>query len=444
MGYNSHVKRNDAKRVKPEYYYDHFESLKGDQTNNTAEILAAKHAIEYVSSKGIQHTTLIMDSEYVLKTLNSWLDKYASNGWKKSNGETISNVKLWQDVYQIKHDYAKNGGKLMVSWVKGHSGEPGNEKADTLASIGVLNAAKGDTTKQSVETETNGYWKTEVDRHPFLLANYSYFNTGDDLPRKGVYYLGDNRLDTFQEGKSSSDVSLSVVWLKEPDKTLDIIQDTQIELANGLTSQIRTNLFKIYSPTIHSALNTWGKYSLSCPSKYRLNMSLALGTELTVEFRPLGLAGRTMDAAQALEEMLEQFILSRKGESKMIQFKDVTEHLYTTVEKSKGKGKEVKSVIELQKAITVTTTTVSLPIIFNDITKDEPVVKEINIDFVLGYDLLGRNGLKRLEAHAPKVYTITWSTSKHSFDYAIVIETKEGDIGIWAAPYTNHRVLVSS
>jgi hypothetical protein len=63
------------------------------------------------------------------------------------------------------------------------------------------------------------------------------------------------------------------------------------------------------------------------------------------------------------------------------------------------------------------------------------------VPMVFGHDMLDRNAFKRLEEYRPAIFSVTWKTSETSFDYAIMMVAGK-TIGIWAAPYTNHRLLV--
>lgn len=443
QGYNSPSRRMEGVRVLPEFYYDHFGTMPGKHTNNTAEIMAAKHAIEFALNKKIDELTIIGDSEYVLKTINSWLDKYARNGWRRSNGEPVANTELWQEVYALRKQYLDSGAKLRTDWVKGHSGEPGNEKADRLASTAVSQTIRGKDINKSWESQAQGYWKNNVEPHPFLMACYHYFESDEATLRPGIYFLGDNRLADYQEGKRSSDASISVVRLKQPDTILETVRNVQCQLANGLRAQMRGNMANIFSPTTVKDIENIGVEALSCPNPIRLDMACSMSIPLTVEYRPLGLAGRIMDVATNLERILESFFDAQEGTSRIVEFLEVTDCFYTTSIKPATKNKETKKVTELLADIVVGTPKIDLPIQFAHCkSKEVTDIKKINIPFILGYDLLDRNALKRLEAFHPKIYTLTWTTSDKSFDYAVVITTEQGDNGIWAAPYTNHRIVV--
>jgi len=104
-------------------------------TNNRMELLAVISALTelHCSSKVI----LRSDSNYVLQGISKWIENWKKNGWKSSNKKPIKNQDLWiaLDKQVQRHD-------VDWQWVKGHSGDPGNERADALANIGIDNYLK--------------------------------------------------------------------------------------------------------------------------------------------------------------------------------------------------------------------------------------------------------------------------------------------------------------
>ena len=95
-------------------------------TNNRMELTAAIEALKALNKFTI--ITVYIDSVYVKDGLTKWMPKWKSNGWKTSNNKPIKNEDLWKilDVENEKH-------KVNWKWVKGHSGNEGNELADKLA-----------------------------------------------------------------------------------------------------------------------------------------------------------------------------------------------------------------------------------------------------------------------------------------------------------------------
>jgi ribonuclease HI len=72
------------------------------------------------------------DSEYVRNGIMTWIHNWKRRGWRTADGKAVKNIELWQrlDALVQQHDVAWH-------WVKGHAGDPGNERADALANKGV-------------------------------------------------------------------------------------------------------------------------------------------------------------------------------------------------------------------------------------------------------------------------------------------------------------------
>ena len=81
--------------------------------------------------------TLYLDSEYVRKGITEWIHGWKARGWRTAAKQPVKNVELWQRLDAV---VSGNGHKITWRWVKGHSGDPGNERADALANKGVERA----------------------------------------------------------------------------------------------------------------------------------------------------------------------------------------------------------------------------------------------------------------------------------------------------------------
>jgi ribonuclease HI len=102
-------------------------------TNNRMELMAAIQALE--SLKRRSAVRLHTDSSYVRNGVTSWLASWKRNGWRTASKQPVKNEDLWRrlDVAAARHD-------VQWLWVKGHAGNPGNERADALANKGMAEA----------------------------------------------------------------------------------------------------------------------------------------------------------------------------------------------------------------------------------------------------------------------------------------------------------------
>jgi ribonuclease HI len=99
-------------------------------TNNRMELTAVIQALQSLDAK--HNVTMFTDSEYVIKGLTEWLPGWKRRGWKTSTGAAVKNIELWQQLDQLASRHA-----VAWNWVRGHNGDPGNERADALANMGV-------------------------------------------------------------------------------------------------------------------------------------------------------------------------------------------------------------------------------------------------------------------------------------------------------------------
>lgn len=106
-------------------------------TNNRMEMMAVIQAL--AALKRPCSVVLHLDSQYVLKGITEWLVGWKAKGWKTASKQPVKNVDLWQQL-----DALVSGGGHTIDWrwVKGHAGDPGNERADALANQGVDLALK--------------------------------------------------------------------------------------------------------------------------------------------------------------------------------------------------------------------------------------------------------------------------------------------------------------
>ena len=101
-------------------------------TNNRMELLAVIEAL--TALKRPCEVVLHLDSEYVRKGITEWISGWKARGWKTATKQPVKNVDLWQRLDTL---VQAAGHHIEWRWVKGHSGDPGNERADALANRGV-------------------------------------------------------------------------------------------------------------------------------------------------------------------------------------------------------------------------------------------------------------------------------------------------------------------
>ncbi|HZY18269.1 MAG TPA: ribonuclease HI [Ramlibacter sp.] len=101
-------------------------------TNNRMELMAVIQGLSAL--KRPCAVQLFLDSQYVLKGITEWLPGWKAKGWRTAGKTPVKNVELWQQLDAL---VQQSGHVIDWRWVRGHNGDPGNERADALANMGV-------------------------------------------------------------------------------------------------------------------------------------------------------------------------------------------------------------------------------------------------------------------------------------------------------------------
>lgn len=117
-------------------------------TNSRMELSAVIEAVELVNGlPDAEHwdITVRSDSKYVVDAFNQgWLSNWQRNGWRKADKKPVANQDLWKRMLQV-----TAANHMTFEWVKGHSGDPMNERCDELA-----------TAEAAFAPNADGYWVT--------------------------------------------------------------------------------------------------------------------------------------------------------------------------------------------------------------------------------------------------------------------------------------------
>ena len=112
-------------------------AAQANTTNNRMEMMAAIQALQALTKPGISiciHT----DSKLLIDSCTQWMAGWKRNGWKKKKG-ALKNVDLLQQLDALTSKFV-----VTWQWVKGHSGERGNEHVDTLLNASMDRLSNGD------------------------------------------------------------------------------------------------------------------------------------------------------------------------------------------------------------------------------------------------------------------------------------------------------------
>jgi ribonuclease HI len=101
---------------------------RGRTTNNRMEMQATIAGLEYYQASGQKEgVVLYTDSQYVINGITKWISGWKKKGWKSSTGKAVLNQDLWEELDAL------NSRKIEWRYVRGHSGDEGNERCDRIA-----------------------------------------------------------------------------------------------------------------------------------------------------------------------------------------------------------------------------------------------------------------------------------------------------------------------
>ena len=115
-------------------YKEHKKEINGfskNTTNNIMELTAVIESLLIIKQKS--DITIITDSNYVKDGITKWIANWKKKGWKTSNKKPVKNKDLWKKL-----DDLSNNHNIKWEWVRGHTGNPGNERADQLANEAII------------------------------------------------------------------------------------------------------------------------------------------------------------------------------------------------------------------------------------------------------------------------------------------------------------------
>ena len=106
-----------------------------ETTNNKMELTAVIKGFENLNNAS--EVLVKTDSTYVINGITKWLPNWRAKGWINSSKKPVANKDLWQQLESLISNH-----KVDWLWVKGHSGDDENERADELARKGLIDNLK--------------------------------------------------------------------------------------------------------------------------------------------------------------------------------------------------------------------------------------------------------------------------------------------------------------
>jgi ribonuclease HI len=425
LGYLPKSENEKPTEIKPISYIEGYGSFSHEVTNNIAEITAAAKAAEYLCKYDLKKVNILTDSEQVIKASTSWIDVWKSNNWIKSDGMPVANRDHWEFLDKNIQALKDKGTEVCFKWVRGHNGNDGNERADQLATMGVINSIEGSHRNEIDQQPADGYWSQSHDRNRFITHRSLYFISRRETVVPGEYYMGNHGKNDELLAKRAADGCYAYVKVKTPDPVIEMARERQIKACEGNEHIFILKLSKLFSQEVYNDMMKWGEaclYKKNTNPKQRgyLNLYYLDKEVVTEQLSPPLIAIRAIESVNVLKGLL----LAWESKDPNINCTDVTDYFYETDDKKNNKLKEmfISGFIGLRVKV------------------DNFTGQKDEVELTLGIDIPERNTLKRLEKDKPKMTVITWKESAEMYRYATIIQCKE-DIGIWAGMYSNFKIV---
>jgi len=419
----------DGNKVTVVNYIDIVAGARGKGSNNEIELLALQEALQVLQHNPfIKKATIFSDSKYAVLGCTAHLERWKARGWITTNGEPVKYRKTWEEVMEV-YNELKARMDLKIEWCKGHAGNLGNEKADKLASRGVVLAAKDDPEVIKEVKVAQGYWKKAYEVPRILQAPRWYFSTKDtDFVKpdgRHVYYVGTHGTKDKEAdlpGKRYADNVLGVVRVLEPDPVMEALRQSAIARDDRqYGSVVVGSLDNIFSPRIYAELMDH-RVRFMNEHKKRLDILDSKNLVILEEVVPVGKSFRLANTWRLLDKMLDEVLAGDAS----YRITEITDLLYEAPDAKKGVRKLKSSISQVTKFLDVETE-------FNlarASAEAQPFRAKIRL--IVGSDILTRNQLAALGEEIQSVKVVTWRESDNVGRYATLVELKSGDVGLWA------------
>ncbi len=416
--------------VEPIKYIDGFGTGKFPASNNHAEVSALYNFLIKLKEYDVKEVQILTDSDYLRKGATELKEGNQKTQYSNYNNTgLIPNADLWKPLHDMLDELAEKGIIVNIDWVKGHNDIYGNMVADYLATIGMAYATDGRNITDITVSDIKGYWKHEIDRHPFISFRRLYFNSQNKYNIIGQYYQAETGKDEMVLGKRMPETSYCVLKLKIPDPVIETIRQKQFEISGEMNSIMMMKLDRIYDPDVYKYIQAHTTKTL-LPNYKSIGLDFIDKKPITIEMKPANLSPRAIESMSFLERLLESYLEDK--DTSRVKMIDITGHFYEEVPDKKG-----KATYKLRQEFGVGVADTNIMIATDSIRGEE---KNVKVKLLFGSDILHRNSLKKIETMHPRITLVTWYESEMSIRYATVIEIDSG-VGIWSNFYSN-RVFI--
>lgn len=424
--------------IKPEFYIVGYGG-ELESTSSRGELLALIRTLEYVYTHRdeLKSVWVYGDSAYARLAYLKINDIHA-NGYKDKRGDPLKNLDLIRLVYHWVSALGPNTPIMAYEYIEAHAGHAGNEGADVLALRGVQCAYRG-LNDVAIHRTENPFVTPKVKPNRLLWSPRWYFKTNhpvhETLDGRFGYYIGNHgkieeRNDVF--GKAESEQTFSVVWVKEQDPVLRLLQDHQKavlpndEPVYGYLSYILST--KVYPELVKSG--TSYIHTVHDQTKNH-NYSLQYYTHdpLTYVANPRLRANYGFKQLEHLERILANVVCPDKVPPHFyvkVKTTSIVDSLYEQVSSKSGTKRKLKA------QFTSALKSFKVVVYFDELLK--------GLTLTLGQDLPDRNTLSAITDDVSDVQVVTYLESGRGYRFAVVIFAGD-DVIITSSVYSNLWLL---
>lgn len=422
-------------------YFDVVGKQDKNATNNTAELEAFIKALEMVKEKqlDVNRIHLLADSEYVLKGVNR-IEMMKRSNWRKADGNPYANLEYWQRLDALLDDL-KDRVEITTDWVKGHNGDPGNSRADTLATLGLSYAIAKQIPPEPLFSDAQGYWKNTVEFSRLFGAHWVVFPGGGgsakvkDCPHGSAMYRlyndASKQPDTRTFGTSLIGASYGLLWLKEAHEEIEMVMEKQAQVLSQNATDWDVCFVRpqtVYRPDTVKMIQQF-KDAAMIPVETDLSLKSANGQALTLRFNPTRQSLQGVDHFDNLLRVMEK--IHRGYVDYFVT--DITDKVFDiTVKPAKGKKPE-ETVYKLKSHPDNDDAYFDASVFGFNAEGDH---EERRVRLIYGIDVPIRNTLTNAAKNNPKIEVATHVEVDGVWRYYVIVRTDEG-VGIWTNPYAS-------
>lgn len=399
------------KTVIPCMYFDGLYGYASGGASDIAELRAFINALNNLLANqydfNFEKIIYKTDSAYVVIAL-----EHLQNLGEEAIGKQLkANEVEIREMLRIVNYLKSKNIELEVIKVQGHATSLGNNIADRLAKVARVS---GYLTVFNF-VDNNKHWSKSEDPHPMIRFKQLFFiNSAED---KGATYSIMNYKTNVETGKKTHDALFGLVNMINPIKKIEEIKASfnhSVSPLSLLSTIDLSVLFNRDTSYYHRLLDHMCFY-FNRKTNSLLNL---FGDVVAKDVYPSGLAAQAYENMNALNQLIDRYKAWKDGKptDKITQFIDISSYFYEVGKKGKFTCKVPNGTQNLDLELEVYGGKHKFPL-------------------SLGIDTLSRNSFKQMESDEPKVYLITYQSNK-VIEYCTLVETKNGDIGIYCNPYS--------